>query len=157
MKIYLRFKDDIFVIVDGTNDEISNALEIIATGYPQELQLNSEANIVHGKFLNLKLYNMNDKKLFTTILRKRNYKYDIIPPKSNTNPIYKTCAPNTYFQMVDTHCSNEAEKKRQRQTVKQILKLKGHGSFNRRTCRSNQEQEQLNMMPLLKHTFTCIK
>ena len=70
MKIYLRFKDDIFVIVDGTNDEISNALEIIATGYPQELQLNSEANIVHGKFLNLKLYNMNDKKLFYNDIKK---------------------------------------------------------------------------------------
>ena len=122
MKIYLRFKDDIFVIVDGTNAEISDALEIIATGYPQELQLNSEANVIHGKFLNLRLYNVNNKKLFTTILRKRNHKYDIIPPKSNTNPIYKTCAPNTYFKMVDTHCSHEAEKKRQRKTVKHIVK-----------------------------------
>ena len=61
MKIYLRFKDDIFVIVDGTNDGISDALEIIATGYLQELQLNSEANVIHGKFLNLRLYNVNDK------------------------------------------------------------------------------------------------
>ena len=39
--------------------------------------------------------------------------------------------------MVDTHCSHEAEKKRQRQTVKHILELKGHDSFNRRASKSN--------------------
>ena len=95
MKIYLRFKDNIFVI--GPNEEISDALEIIATIYPQELQLNSQANVMHGKFLNLRLCNMNNKKLFTTILRKHNHKYDIFPQESNTNTIHKICAPNTYL------------------------------------------------------------
>ena len=48
--IYLRFKDDIFVIVNGSNEEMTNSLEIIATGYPDDIQLNAKVNIINGKF-----------------------------------------------------------------------------------------------------------
>ena len=78
--IYLRFKNDIFVIVNGSNEEMTKSLEIIATGYPDDIQLNSEVNIIQGEFLNLRIYNVNgESKLFTTILRKQNCKYNIIP------------------------------------------------------------------------------
>ena len=70
--IYLRFKDIIFVIINDSNEEMTEGIKIIATGYPEDIQLNSEVNIIHGKFLNLCIYNVNgDSKLFTTILQKK--------------------------------------------------------------------------------------
>ena len=96
--IYLRFKNDIFVIVNGSNEEMTKSLEIIATGYPDDIQLNSEVNIIQGEFLNLRIYNVNgESKLFTTILRKQNCKYNIIRPNSNKNPLFKTFAAQTYL------------------------------------------------------------
>ena len=89
------------MIINGSNAEMMEGIKIIATGYPEDIQLNSEVNIIHGKFLNLRIYNVNgDPKLFTTILRKQNCKYIIIPPTS----VFKNCAAQTYFKMIDTHC-----------------------------------------------------
>ena len=65
-------------------------MEIITCNYPKEIQLNVETNVIRGKFLNLRLYTLQgDSQMFTTILRKQNAKYDIIPPQSNTHSKYK--------------------------------------------------------------------
>ena len=122
---YFRFKDDIHAHPDGTIDEVLEALHIISTSYPQEIQLNVEINIVQGKFLNLRLYNLiGSEGLFTTILRKRNSKYDVIPFDSNTQECYKYCAGRTYFDLTRSHCTDLQEQKRQVGVVKHILRLK---------------------------------
>ena len=127
VKRYLRFKDDISVHLSGEKVKMIRAMELITCNYPKEIQLNVEANVIKGKFLNLRLYNIQgDPKVFTTILRKQNAKYDIIPPHSNTHSKYKSCAARTYFGMIDTHCSNEIEKHRQHRIVHKILELKGY-------------------------------
>ena len=81
-----RFRDDIFSHINGDYASIRKAIEIISTGYPQDIVLNVETNIIQGKFLNLRVYNTPDESTpFTTILRKKNTRYDIIPPTSNTH------------------------------------------------------------------------
>ena len=57
--IYLRFKDDIFVVVNGNYNEMIHCIEIISTRYPTSIQLSSEVNVIHGMFLNLRLYNVS--------------------------------------------------------------------------------------------------
>ena len=122
---YFRFKDDIHAHPDGDKDEVLEAIHIISTSYPQEIQLNVEINIVQGKFLNIRLYNLfGSGGLFTTILRKRNSKYDVIPSDSNTQECYKYCAGRTYFDMTRSHCSDQLEQERQVGVVKHILCLK---------------------------------
>ena len=123
---YFRFKDDVNADPQGTRDEVLQSIKIISTSYHQELQLNVEINMVQGKFLNLRIYNQVDTDvLYTTILRKKNSKFNIIPPSSNTREQYKSCAGRTYFGMTRTHCSDPREQERQVHIVKHILKLKG--------------------------------
>ena len=122
---YFRFKGDIHAHPDGTMEEVLDAIQIISTTYPPAIQLNVEVNIFQGKFLNLRLYNLIDSdRLYTTILRKKNSKYDIIPPNSNTSKPYKSCAGRTYYDMTRTHCSHPNEQERQVHVVKLILRLK---------------------------------
>ena len=122
---YFRFKDDIHAHPDGTFDQVLDAIHIIATTYPPEIQLNVEINIFQGKFLNLWLYNQKDTStMYTTILRKKNSKYDVFPLDSNTCIPYKSCAGRTYFDMTPTHCSDPVELSRRVTIVKHILKLK---------------------------------
>ena len=122
---YYRFKDEIHAHPDGTFDQVLDAIHIIATTYPQEIQLNVEINIIQGKFLTLRLYNQIDTdNMYTTILWKKNSKYDIIPADSNTCVPYKSCAGRTYFDMTRTHCSDPFELSRQVNIVRHILKLK---------------------------------
>ena len=124
---YFRFKDDIEAKPEGTREEVLKAIEIISTTYPADIQLNVEVGVLQGKFLNLRIYSppIGDQP-YTTILRKRNSKYDIIPPNSNTCPKYKTCAGVTYFDMTTTHCSDQRERHRQVDVVNHILSLKGY-------------------------------
>ena len=122
---YFRFKDDVHAHPDGTIEQVLEAIYIISTTYPQDIKLNVEINIFQGKFLNLRMYNTIDSdNMFTTILRKRNSKYDVIPPNSNTCKSYKSCAGRTYFDMTRTHCNDRIEQARQVRTVKLIMSLK---------------------------------
>ena len=131
---YLRFRDDITFNLSGPVAKIQEALKIISTGYSASLQLNTEINSVAGKFLNLRIYNLDGhKKAITTILRKKNCKYVITPPHSNTDPIFKKCAGQTYYNMVKTHCTDKKEKIRQNSVVDLILRKKG---FNTRQINS---------------------
>ena len=83
------------------------------------------SNSFSREILNLRMYNqIHSDKMFTTILRKKNSKYDVIPPNSNTCKSYKSCAGRTFFYMTHTHCSDLSERKRQVKTVKLIMKLK---------------------------------
>ena len=87
---YNRFRDDIGTHI--TNIDINIIMDIIwiiSQNYPRNIQLNLETNIISGKFLNVQHYTVPGKHTpYTTVLRKRNTKYEIIPPTSNTNPIY---------------------------------------------------------------------
>ena len=128
-KLNFRFKDDVFTFPTGSIEQCLKVLEIVVTGYPSELQLNTKVNIVKGKFLNLRIYNVPGVELpYHTILRKRNSKYDIIPKSSNTASKYKKCAGRTYIQMTRTHCSDKKEQLRQIKVVDTILKHKNYSS-----------------------------
>ena len=123
VKILTQFRDDIFLYVTGSQEKIKQVLKIVFTGYPLDISLNFKSNLIQGKFLNVCLYNdLVDHSPFTTILRKRHTKYDVIPPSSNTHGMYKKCAGRTYFDMVHFHCSHTSEHKRQ---IKTILTEKG--------------------------------
>jgi hypothetical protein len=146
VKVLTRFRDDIFLYVTGSHDKIKQVLKIVFTGYPLDITLNVESNLIQGKFLNVRLYNdLIDRSPFTTILRKRHTKYDVIPPTSNTHGMYKKCAGRTYFDMVRSHCSHTAEYKRQVDTVKTILTEKG---FSRhQILRMKKLKKRLNKLP----------
>ena len=101
---YFRFKDDIHAHPDGTFDQVLDAIHINATTYPPEIQLNVEINIFQGKFLNLRLYNQIDtNNMYSTILRKKNSKYDVIPPTSNTCIPYKSFTGRMYILRYDPY------------------------------------------------------
>ena len=60
-------------------------------GFPWKtvLQFNMESKVIYGKFLNIRIFLQipNSFRPFTTVLRKENNKYNIIPPKSKTPEI----------------------------------------------------------------------
>jgi hypothetical protein len=129
IKRYFRFKDDVNAHLAWERKKLLRTIEILSTTYPKEIHLNNILNIIKCKFLNLIIYNKpSESKPYTTILRKKHCRYDVIPPTSNTKPSYKTCAGQTYFNMVSTHCSSSREKVRQRDIVRLILREKGFSS-----------------------------
>ena len=123
---YLRFRDDVSIHVSGPNNVIGSILKIIITGYPKELQFNVETNVIWGKFLNIRIYNNpNSTSPYTTILRKDNFKYDIIPVNSNVNEHFKMMAGLAYFRNTRTHTTTKVEQRNQNRIVSAILQLKG--------------------------------
>ena len=165
---YLRFRDDISVLLVGEISEILSLFDIITNGYPREITLNVEANIITGNFLNIRSYNQIDiDSPFTTILRKPSTKYDIIPFNSNTHFDFKKCAGLHYFRTIRTHCSTVQEKQHQRLVVYEILKHRGFPyriirRLEKHRSRKNIQKKQLrtvgkyeidlcsNRVPLLK-------
>ena len=128
VKKYLRFRDDVSMHLSGDKEYIMRAIQIISTGYPNKILLNMETNVINGKFLNYRVYNqVGFKKPFTTVLRKKHCKYNIISPESNTLFAHKLCAGRTYFQTVRSHCTDIVEKNRQMCVVRTILSKKGFG------------------------------
>ena len=71
-------------------------IKIIITGYPDCInciQFNVETKIIYGKFLNIKIFSIpGELNPTTTVLRKANTKYDIIPFISNVSVKYKKMA-----------------------------------------------------------------
>jgi len=85
-------------------------VKIITTGYPDAIQFNVKTKIIYGKFLNIKIFNNPaTTKPVTTVLRKSNSKYDVIPFNSNVNPKYKKMAGLCYFKTNRTHKTSEEE------------------------------------------------
>ena len=74
-----QFRDYIFSHINGDYASIRKAVELISTCYPQDIVLNFKTNIIQ-------VYNTPEESTrFTTILRKKNTHYDIIPPTSKTH------------------------------------------------------------------------
>ena len=120
---FLRFRDDVSIHVSGTKAEICEILKIILTGYPPEIQFNVETNLIYGKFLNIKIFNdPTSTTPFTSILRKENFKYDIIPYNSN---VPQLMAGKSYFRTARSHTNSDFELKNQLKIIHAILQLKG--------------------------------
>ena len=63
---------------------------MITNGYPKCIQFNVETKVIDGKFLNIKIFNVpGENTPTTTVLRKPNSKFDIIPFNSNVSLKYK--------------------------------------------------------------------
>ena len=102
-------------------------MKIIASGYPAAIQFNVESRIVYGKFLNIRIFNYPARRSpVTSVLRKANAKYDIIPYNSNVNNRYKRMAGLCYFRTNRTHTCNNSARDRQDQVTKTILIAKGY-------------------------------
>ena len=79
-----------------------------------------------GWIFNIKSYNDSlTSAPFTTVLRKENFKYDIIPFNSNVAEHFKLIARRSYFRTARSHTSSKTEQKKQFKIVHAILKLKG--------------------------------
>lgn len=95
---YLRFQDDVFVHVTGEIDKMLEVIKIVRTRYPESFQLNVETKIIHGKFLNIKIFNIPGNKFpTTTVLLKDKSKFDVIPFNSNGSLKYNKMAGLGYF------------------------------------------------------------
>ena len=133
VKRFLRFRDDVSIHLTGSDDEIKKAVKIIGSGYPPSLKFNMESKIIYGKFLNIRIYNdPHSSKPFTTVLRKENNKYNIIPPNSNTHQKYKKMAGLSYFKTARTHSSSEKELRNQYRVIHTILECKKFTEKERR-------------------------
>ena len=123
---YLRFRDDVSVHVHGDEKLMFKIIKIIVTGYPAAIQFNVETRIIYGKFLNIKIINIPEEKYpFTTVLRKENSKYDVIPFNSNVSDKYKKMAGLCYFRTNRTHTSSKKELENQNMIVEKLLRKKG--------------------------------
>jgi len=123
---YLRFRDDVSVHVIGEIDKMLKVIKIITTGYPECIQFNVETKIVYGKFLNIKIFNIpGENRPTTTVLRKPNSKFDVIPFNSNVSLKYKRMAGLGYFRTIKTHTCSVIEEVQQKKKVKMILREKG--------------------------------
>ena len=149
VKEHNRFRDDVKLHVSGRLDMVLAALRIITEGYPKEITLNVKTGLITGNFLNIRIFcDPTKNQPFTTILRKKHSRYNIIPPDSNTVDCFKRCAGQTYFRMADTHCSSELEKTRQKGVIRLILKLKGYSAAKikkmekKRPMQKNKEEKR---------------
>ena len=125
----MRFRDDVSLHISGTNEEISQIIKIIGNGYPACIIFNMESRIIYGKFLNIRIYNNPKTKVpLTTVLRKSQNKYNIIPPNSNTHKRYKRMAGLSYFKTARTHTSTSNELQNQFSVIYSILRGKGFTS-----------------------------
>ena len=135
---FLCFRDDVSIHIKGSNTEIIQVVRIIGNGYPQCIKFNMESKIIHGKFLNIRIYNnLLTNEPYTTVLRKPQNKYKIIPPGSNTHSKYKQMAGLSYFNTARTHTVTRKECKNQIKVIHSILECKG---FNK-----NQTKEMQNI------------
>ena len=101
-------------------------MKIIVTGYPKEIQFNVESRLVFGKFLNISIFNYPGVNYpITSVLRKTNSKYDVIPFHSNVNNRYKRMAGLQYFKTNKTHTCNQYAQDRQDIITETILLTKG--------------------------------
>ena len=82
-----------------------------------------------GKFLNIRVYNnpINDRP-FTTVLRKAQNKYNIIPPNSNTHKRYKKMAGLSYYNTAKMHSGSIKELENQYKVIQTLVLL--HSSCN---------------------------
>ena len=123
---FLRFRDDVSVHISGTNEEMYQIIQIIGNGYPPCIVFNIESKVILGKFLNIRLYNNPKTNIpFTTVLRKSQNKYNIIPPSSNTHKRYKRMAGLSYFHTARMHTGTTTELKNQFAVIQAILECKG--------------------------------
>ena len=144
IKWYLRFRDDISFHLTGPMCKIMETMKIISTTYPAGLQLNTEISGFSGRFLNIRIYNSpSSTDPVTSIFRKSQCKFVIIPPNSNTDPSYKKCAGHTYFDMIRSNCSTQSEASRQFGIVETILTLKG---FNTAQINRMKKQKRLSRL-----------
>lgn len=135
---FLRFRDDVSIHIKGSNTDIIKVIRIIGNGYPLCIKFNMESKIVHGKFLNIRMYNNPLTNVpYTTVLRKPQNKYNIIPPGSNTHSKYKKMAGLSYFNTTRSHTVTRKERINQFKVIHSILECKG---FNK-----NQIKEIQNM------------
>ena len=78
------------VHVVGEIDKMLEVIRMITNGYPKCIQFNVETKVIDGKFLNIKIFNVpGENTPTTTVLRKPNSKFDIIPFNSNVSLKYK--------------------------------------------------------------------
>ena len=123
---YLRFRDDVSVHVFGDEKSMFKIIKTIVSGYPDAIQFNAETRLIYGKFLNIKIVNFpGEQNPFTTVLRKQNSKYDIIPYSSNVSNKYKKMAGLCYFRTNRTHTSTKKERLNQDRIVQILLEEKG--------------------------------
>ena len=54
---FLRFRDDVSIHITGSDLELFQAMQIIGSGYPPCIIFNVESKVIHGKFLNIRIYN----------------------------------------------------------------------------------------------------
>ena len=79
-----------------------------------------------GKFLNIRIFNDPSSPIpFNMVLRKENFKYDIIPFNSNVPKHFKLIAGRSYYRTVCSHTSSKVELKNQLRVIYSILKRKG--------------------------------
>ena len=123
---YLRFRYDVSIHVHGNEKLMLKVIKIIVTGYPTTIQFNVETKIIYGKFLNIKIINFPGEKYpFTTVLRKENSKYDVIPFNSNVSDKCKKMAGLCYFRTNRTHTTSKKELENQNRIVESLLRKKG--------------------------------
>ena len=79
-----------------------------------------------GRYQNIKIFNdPSSTNPYTSILRKENFKYDIIPYNSNVPHHFKLMAGRSYFRTARSHTKSKSELNNQLKIIRAILHLKG--------------------------------
>ena len=108
-----------------------------------------------GKFLNIRIFNDPSSPIpFNMVLRKENFKYDIIPFNSNVPKHFKLMTGRSYFRTVCSHTSSKVELKNLLRVIYSILKRKGFPNWmiNQMSSIASSKQNPLSAKKFLGTT-----
>ncbi|BHF70143.1 hypothetical protein SprV_0301319300 [Sparganum proliferum] len=123
-KFWMRYVDDTFVILHrDAKDNFKRELDSV---YPQiQFTMEEETNGVLS-FLDVQVSRQEDGTLQTGVFRKATDTEKILHYNSNHPLSHKRSCVRTLFHRINTHCSTEAEKLRERKTLWHLFLANGY-------------------------------
>nr|VZH93658.1 unnamed protein product [Spirometra erinaceieuropaei] len=123
-KFWMRYVDDTFVILH--RDAKENFKRQLNSVFPQiQFTMEEEKDGVLP-FLDVQVTRQEDRTLQTGVFRKATNTEKILHYNSNHPPSHKRSCVRTLFRRINTHCSTEAEKLRERETLWHLFLANGY-------------------------------
>ena len=124
--IYLRYMDDLKILLKGEREDMFKALKIISTGYPQILKLKMKVSYFCNNFLDMKTHHLPPSgEIQISLLRKKNNSYDVTRKSSNTTEHIKKSAMYSYCYRMHRRTNSIRDYKHQHRVNSFIFSSRG--------------------------------
>ena len=124
--IYMRFMDDLKIVLKGEKADILKTLSIISKGYPPCLTMKIKVSFFINNFLDMKTYILPpSSRIKIMLLRKKNNVYDITRKYSNTTEQIKYSAMYAYAYRMHRRTNQVKDYKQQKKINLMIFHHRG--------------------------------